>query len=109
MVDEEATIQALVNMARRKQIERESNLGGGRHHQEGALHRRQARAQGHALNVSLRLPQLPDLPEDWQLTELRCHGLQVMGSKPGPSCVQHPDHRYRWTGRKPGGSRMRSG
>ena len=29
VVDEEATIQALVNMARRKQIERESNLGGG--------------------------------------------------------------------------------
>ena len=29
VVDEEATIQALVNMARRKHIEREANLGVG--------------------------------------------------------------------------------
>ena len=29
VVDEEATIQALVNMARRKQIEREANMAGG--------------------------------------------------------------------------------
>ena len=29
VVDEEATIQALVNMARRKHIEREANLAGG--------------------------------------------------------------------------------
>lgn len=29
VVDEEATIQALVNMARRKQIEREANMPAG--------------------------------------------------------------------------------